>query len=309
MSELKVSCVDLQGAVNADDTTVKEAIKEFDEAIEAGNRIIAAVAAFSSHVITEIDTMVTVDIQASCVWTDLGVRYYETPEEVTMNDDLMAELIGGPMAIYQRVLALAQLRSRPDIELTAARIRAIGVSKNYVRSSVDKLERAGLVKVTRKLGIGASFLFELLDPKTGLPILTLYERGKEISADRLTREQIIDYFTHRLRDHALTPDTTKRDQLRARCPFHVEANRLKQSLHIKLPAAASGSTTWKCQAKECPHNEGGSIIEFEVAISKELTGKTTNTSAAWKRIVGIMRGVKREEEAVKQAMEDIAREP
>ena len=48
--------------------------------------------------------------------------------------------------------------------------------------------------MTRELGIGASFLFELLDPKTGLPIPTLYERGKETSADRLTREQIIDYL-------------------------------------------------------------------------------------------------------------------
>ena len=106
-----------------------------------------------------------IDIQASNVWADQGIIYYETPDEVTMDNHLMAQLMGGPMAIYQRVLALAQRKSRVDIELTSADIRAMGVSKNYVTSSIDKLERAGLVKVTRRLGTGASFLVRATGPK------------------------------------------------------------------------------------------------------------------------------------------------
>ena len=122
-----------------------------------------------------------------------------------MDNHLMAQLMGGPMAIYQRVLALAQRKSRVDIELTSADIRAMGVSKNYVTSSIDKLERAGLVKVTRRLGTGASFLFELLDPKTRLPVPTPHERRTALDANDLTREQITDYFTHRLLRHEIGP--------------------------------------------------------------------------------------------------------
>lgn len=146
-----------------------------------------------------------IDIQASNVWADQGIIYYETPDEVTMDNHLMAQLMGGPMAIYQRVLALAQRKSRVDIELTSADIRAMGVSKNYVTSSIDKLERAGLVKVTRRLGTGASFLFELLDPKTRLPVPTPHERRTALDANDLTREQITDYFTHRLLRHEIGP--------------------------------------------------------------------------------------------------------
>ncbi len=86
------------------------------------------------------------------------------------------------------------------------------------------------------------------------------------------------------------------------CPFHVELRREKRQLSIKLPAAKVGSTAWRCYRKDCVHSDGGSIIDFEIAITKQLHGKTSNPSTAWKHIIGIMRGVKRKEDAAKQAV-------
>ena len=97
-----------------------------------------------------------------------------------MNDDLMAELMGGPMAIYHRVLALAQRKSRVDIELTSADIRAMGVSKNYVTIR-GQVGTSGTRQGDSQAGQGASFPFELLDPKTRLPVPTPYERGTALA--------------------------------------------------------------------------------------------------------------------------------
>ena len=64
----------------------------------------------------------------------------------------------------------------------------------------------GLAKGDRRLGHGASFLFELLDPKTRLPIPSPYDRRTEFDVHNLTREDITNYFTFRLSQWDIGPD-------------------------------------------------------------------------------------------------------
>ena len=70
-----------------------------------------------------------------------------------------------------------------------------------------------------------------------------------------------------------------------------------------LPAALQGSCAWLCHGEECDHSHGGSIIDFEVAMYAKLYTKITGTSSAWKRVVTVIRGVRRDQEATRRALD------
>jgi hypothetical protein len=240
----------------------------------------------------------------SNVLRGLGFSYFQMPEEVALDSVLMAELYGGPLSLYVLIMALAQKTSKVAVELTSAEIQAAGVSRNYVSSAAQKLHDLGLVRRTRNKGAKWSFVFELLDPKTRLPLTPLHIRKDELSADNLTRKQGADYFIHRLGDNL---GSFTKNGLDAICPFHFsarDASKGKGKLSIKLPSGGIGSCSWRCFEENCAHSDGGSIIDFEVALQSKA-GKFVNRTTAWERICFIIRGVQREEDSVRDAVAEV----
>jgi hypothetical protein len=236
----------------------------------------------------------------SNVLRGLGFSYFQMPEEVVLDSALMAELYGGPLSLYVLIMALAQKTSKVTVELTAAEIQAAGVSKNYVTAAAQKLNDLGLVRLTRSKGVKWSFLFEILDPKTRLPLTPLHIRKDELSADKLKREQATNYFIHRLGENFVGFTD---NGIEAVCPFHNRANHTSKrtpTLSIKLPAGI-GSCTWRCFDEGCDHHGGGSIIDFEIATQRKA-GRPINSPTAWERISFIIRAVQREEDSTQMAV-------
>jgi len=228
----------------------------------------------------------------------LGIGYAQIPDDVSLSDTIMSELRGDSVKIYMRLCGIAQQKSTPKVTMTSKGIKALGISKNYVKEAVDNLVDLGLVAVTRHKGPSGHFEFELLDALTGLPIPTLYAR--KLSADRLTNKQLDAYFLHRLLTNYSHDDT---NGFMAFCPFH-EDGRKKATLSVKTV----GSGAWRCFKPECPHHEGGSIISFEVAYNLLYNTKQISNTVAWERIVCIIRGAERQEEIDRQSVDNAMEE-
>jgi hypothetical protein len=241
----------------------------------------------------------TVTIAASSIWHGTGTTYFQMPESVALNLKLLKELNGDALTLYVYLSALAQKESSVVIKLTATNIRALGIAKNAVAKAAGNLHALGLVLLTRTMGHDGAFKFELLDPETRLPLSPLHERRKELSAGDLTREQLTNYFLHRLGDRFLMTDE---NGINARCPFHLDTKHTG-SLSIKLPASR-GSAALKCFDKECPYHEGANIVEFEVAMC-QLDGKRISATTAWERIRHIVKATEREELLRRQALEAV----
>jgi hypothetical protein len=228
----------------------------------------------------------------------LGIGYSQVPDDVSLSDTLMSALRGDSLKLYVRICGIAQRKSTTTVRLASKEIQALGVSKNYIKTAVDNLLHLGLTAVTQRKGPGGYFEFELLDAVTHLPIPTLGAR--KLDAGTLTDRQLDAYFMHRLATNYSHHDT---QGVMAFCPFH-EDGRKKPTLSVKTV----GSGAWHCFKPECPHHAGGSLIYFEVVYNLLHSSKPITTTVAWERIVCIIRGAERQEELIRQSVDNATAE-
>lgn len=231
----------------------------------------------------------------SNIYKGLGLYYFQLPEDMLSK---LPEMNGNALALYVLIMARAQRKSTPVVELTSREIRAVtGMGPNGVTLAAEQLADLGLVHLTRRKGAQWGMRFEVLDPSTGLPIPTLYAR--KLDAGKLTIDQQRSYALHRLGE--LFSHFGADGNILANCPFHYSPNP-KPRLSIR---AGHAGLMWNCREEKCPHTDGGSIIDFEVALSRER-GEQINTTIAWERIVFVIKAAERKDLLEAQAVEDAA---
>ena len=227
------------------------------------------------------------------VWQNLGVTYFQVPDSIVTSGTL-AKLKGTSMRLYLLILSVAQRKSRPTVELTVKDIAdATGMNRRHVDGAAQELQKCRLVDVVRHKGNKWGYEFHLLDPETRLALPTVYKR--ELNAANLSKSQMESYFLHHLGQNFNHFDD---NGIWARCPFHTYL-KPKPTLSIRTVGT---SATWRCTEPEC-HHEGGSIIDFEIAMSR-LKGKSITGSNAWQKIVHIIKAAERKQAIEKDAGED-----
>jgi hypothetical protein len=245
----------------------------------------------------------------SNVFRGLGVTYFQVPEEIIIkhwssksherkiDTERMARLKGNRLSLYLLILAVAQRTSNPVVTITSDEMRQLGISKNYVTPAAKALANEGLVTMRQRKGKDWGYEFELLDVGTGLPIPSLY--GRKIDIINVTPKQIHDYFITRLLPYY---DHEDDNGFMARCPFHPSENQ-KPTLSIKT----SNTGAWKCHDQTCSHNDGGGLIDFEVAFTLANGGRLINGTTAWERITSAMRGAQRKEDVMSATLQEVNR--